>query len=156
MSILAAGAGLLARGVSALFSGRTSEERQERRAERQQKREDRRGARSGLLSTQAFERQVGRYEGRAPLGYEPSVISEPAPRGDVPRGGTGERPTRTGKTDYMELAKKYWWALALAVLFFTPFGKKLMKPTRRAPRRRAKPKVVTRYRTRKAPVKRRR
>lgn len=156
MSILAAGAGLLARGVSALFSGRTSEERQARRAERQAKREDRRGARTGLLGTQQYERQVQRYEGRAPLGYEPPVISEPPPRGDVERGSAATRPSRTGKTDYMELAKKYWWAIALVVLFFTPFGKKLMKPTRRAPRRRPKPKEIIRYRTRKAPVKARR
>lgn len=146
MSIIAAGAGLLARGVGAFFSGETSELRQQRREERRGARQERRGARQA-------EREAARAaEAAVDAGYTPPIT-----RGDVPTGGVDSPRGERGKTDFMELAKKYWWAIALVVLFFTPFGKKLMGPTRRNPtRRRAKPKTVIRYRTRKAPVKRRR
>jgi len=143
MSFLAAGAGLLARGVSALFSGDTREARQARREER---RSGRQASRAERAARKEVEDQAA---ARAAQGTRPG-------RGDVPAGGADTPGRGTGKTDYMALAKQYWWAIALVVLFFTPFGKKLMKPPRRAPRRRPKPKVVTRYRTRKAPVKRRR
>jgi len=145
MSILAAGAGLLARGVSALFSGDTRAARQARREERRSGRQASRAERAALK--EAEEQAAARAA---------SSYTTPGTRGDVPGGGVDSPGRGTGKTDYMALAKQYWWAIALVFLFFTPFGKKLMKPARSAPRRRPKPKTVIRYRTRKAPVKRRR
>ena len=54
-----------------------------------------------------------------------------------------------------DFLKKNWMWVALGVLLV--FGNKIFKPKRRAPRRRAaKPKTVIRYRTRKAPARRRR
>ncbi|MBA7532145.1 hypothetical protein ES705_24371 [subsurface metagenome] len=146
MSFLAAGAGLLARGVSALFSGENKAVRQARRAERKAGRVEKRLTRKEL-----------REAAREPIAaYSPPIADEPITRGEVPDMGLETRPAVEGeKTDFAELAKKYWWALALAVLFLTPFGKKLMGNPRRRPVRRRKPKTVIRYRTRKAPVRKR-
>lgn len=147
MSFLAAGAGLLARGVSSLFSGENRARRQAKRAERQEKRATKKLTRDELREAAQAARR----------GYTPPIADVPVTRGDVPATGLESRPAGEGeKTDFMELAKKYWWAIALAVLFFTPFGKKLMGNPRRRPVRRRKPKTVIRYRTRKAPAKRRR
>ena len=145
MSFLAAGAGLLARGVSALFSGDNKEARQARREERKEARQAKR-----LTRQEARELAKGTFGG-----YSPPIDDKPLTRGDVPDTGAGGRPAGPGeKTDFMALAQKYWWAIALFFLFFTPFGKKLMNP-RRAPVRRRKPKTIIKYRTRKAPVKKR-
>lgn len=142
MSILVAGAGLLAKGVSALFSGETREVRQARR-------EERRAARQ--------EKTLTRKELREAAKGLP-IPDEPVTRGDVPATGINGRPAPAAegeKTDFMELAKKYWWVGVIVVLLFTPFGKKLMGNPGRRPVRRSKPKTIIRYRTRKAPVRKR-
>ena len=139
MSFLAAGAGLLARGVSALFGGSTKEERQAKRDARKAGRQERRADRRMDPDTDISLQTPGVTTGDVPAG---------GARGASPGGAAG------GGMDIMAMAKKYWWAIALFVLFFTGFGKKLMGNPRRAPRRRPKPKTVIRYRTRKAPSRR--
>ena len=142
IGVLSAGAGLLAKGVSALFSGEGKARRQARRAERKAGRAERRGEVVSQVASRIF---------ASPMG--------PAPIQDVPDGSyeAAPAPSRARRGDGMdigEMVKKYWW-VGLIILFLTGGLDRFLKPKRRAPRRRPA-KVVTRYRTRKAPVKRRR
>ena len=143
IGIASAGAGLLAKGVSALFSGEGKARRQARRAARQAARAERRGEVVSAVTSQIF---------AAPMG--------PAPIQDVPTGSYEAAPTparakRGDGMDIGEMFRKYWW-VGLIILFLTGGLDKLLKPKRRAPRRRPAPKVVTRYRTRKPATRRRR
>lgn len=145
IAAIGAGAGALAKAVGGLFSGEAKARRQARRAARKAKRASKKEAKE-------LEKAIQEVAlGGTPLG-EPFLGI-----GDVPGGGPATPASPRGaKTDIMQLLKDNWIIVAIAALVL--FGPKLFpgifKPKRRAPRRRA-PKVVTRYRTRKAPVRRR-
>ena len=144
LATIGAGAGLLARAVGGLFGG-------EAKARRQARREARRSGRQEARSTRQAERMVqDAAVGGAPLG-EPFVGV-----GTVPVGGPdAPQRARRGQGDLMQTLKDNWIIVAV-VAFFLLGGTKLLKPKRRAPRRRAaKPKVVYRYRTKKPATRRR-
>ena len=140
LATIGAGAGLLARAVGGLFSGEAKARRQARRAARK-------GGRVEKRETRQAERLAEEFT-------EPFVGVQP-PIGDVSGGGTAP-PRRTGKGagDIMQTLKDNWIIVAV-VAFFLLGGTKLLKPKRRAPRRRAAPKVITRYRTRKPTARKR-
>lgn len=127
---LFSGAGLLAGGVKAIFSGEARQRRQDRRAERRGQRAERRAE---DVST--------------------AVKDISTVVGDVPPTGP-PTPPNGEKFDIDEFVKKNWIILAVGAAVL--FGGKLLKPKRRAPRRRPAAKVVTRYRTRKPATRRRR
>ena len=141
IGILSAGAGLLAKGVSGLFSGEGKARRQARRAERKAGREERREERQAA----AFEDVEQIVSGR---------MGPPPPSGDVAAGGyEAAPPSRRPRGDAGDFISKNWMWIAAAALLL--FGGKLLKPARRAPRRRPKPKTVIRYRTRKPATRKR-
>lgn len=147
IGLLSTGAGLLAKGVSNLFSGAGKEARQEKRAARRAGRLERRAERRGEVAP-VIEEIFAAPMGRPP----PQVLGDVAP-GDFEAAPPSARPRR-GVGDAGDFIQKNWMWLALGALVL--FGGKLFKPKRRAPRRRAaKPKTVIRYRTRK-PVTRKR
>lgn len=136
-SLIGAGAGALARGVGSLFSGEAKARRAARKEARVEKREDRREARSAGIPE-----------------FDPVIE---AAVGTVPSGGAAAPAAgRKGKGDIMQTLKDNWIIVAV-VAFFLLGGTKMLKPARRAPRRRAapKPKVVYRYRTKKPAARRR-
>ena len=137
IGILSAGAGLLAKGVSGLFSGEGKARRQARRAERRAGRQERR---EGAIED--VEQIVS------------SRMGKPPPSGDVAAGSyEAAPPARRARGDAGDFLSKNWmWIAAIGLLLF---GGKLLKPARRAPRRRPKPKTVIRYRTRKPATRKR-
>ena len=140
MLFASAGAGLLAKGVSALFSGATREKRQERRYQRQAERAAKKEAIKSAITGS---------------GYGSQLTAESSEVTDVATGGkdAAKKARDNGKkTNIGELVSKYWW-VGLIALFLFGGGGNLLKPKRTTRRRRSSPaktRTVYRYRTRKA------
>lgn len=128
---IVSGVGFLASGVKNLFDGTAKANRLERKEARQAKRAEKKG----ISLTQQFDQTFGQG---VPVS---GGVSTPTPAFSMDKAGM--------------MLKQYWWVVLILFVLFTPMGKKLIggNPRRRPARR--KPKTVIRYRTRKAPVKRR-
>lgn len=118
---IAAGAGLLAKGVKALFGP-------EARARRAARRAERRGEEAGYTpaEAQAAGQSVAEQvtaQVLAGQGISAAPMGPPPPAAPL------------GKMDVGELLKKYWW-VALIAFVVLGGGGKFLKPKRRAPRRR--------------------
>lgn len=143
ISLIGTGAGLLANGVKSLFDGSLKEKRAIKKAEKAEAKEVKKQAAIATAATAATKAYVGLTGGGQ---------GSPA-LGSYEQSGTGGMMQKAGPF----IQKNWMWIAAAALLLF---GGKLLKPKRRAPRRRAAPKTVVRYRTRrtarKAPVRRKR
>ena len=120
------GAGILANGIGALFSGEARDRRKQRRETRRGERQERRDLRQEEVVQE---------------------VVRGTTRSDIVTGDHTATPPPSGKADIGEMLKKYWWVGLILLFVLKPDI--LGKPKRNPPRRRPKPKTVIRYRTRK-------
>lgn len=142
ISLIGTGAGLLANGVKSLFDGTLKAKRAEKKAEKAEAKIQQQAA--------VLKAAYGQATGGA-------GVPAPGDSSGASAMGAGKFSEITGKAG--DFVKKNWmWLVPVALILFGQkllpgiFGKK--KAVRR--RRPARTKVVTRYRTRRAPARRRR
>lgn len=150
LSLVGTGAGLLANGVKRLFSGEAKAARQEKRAEKK-----------AAKATKKSGYQTAWEE------YQSDLVTAKGGGGIVAQGtateatdvaDTSRRASDDGKGDgkTMDWLKKNWYyvvggILVANMLGFINLGKKKSVRRRRSP---SKPRTVVRYRTRRAPARR--
>ena len=135
ISLIGTGAGLLANGVKSLFDGTLKAKRAEKKAANAAANQAE-GTKAAQALAASFMRNTAKATG-----------------GGVAQPGSGGMMEKA-----MPFLQKNWMWLAIAglVLFGGKLFPGLFKPKRTYRRRPAKPKTVIRYRTRKAPARRRR
>ena len=151
ISLIGTGAGLLANGVKSLFDGTLKAKRQEKKA-----------AKAAAKATKSAAVTSGSAQSATPeavnaalmaLGYGGTGQMGGAPTpGKVAPGGTSLM-SGQGGAQVKDFLTKNWMWIAIGALVL--FGGKLLKGKRTYRRRRAAPRTVVRYRTRRAPTRRR-